>query len=198
MGRPERPEVPGGLFHITSRGNNRQRIVLDDIDRMERLRTLALVVARCGWIIHAWCLMDNHDHLLVETPAPNRSHGMCLLNGGYSRRFNGRHGRSDHLFGKRYQLKPVVRESHLLAASAYIVTNHPRARLCRRPAESPRSSFRATAGLEPAPDFLSVGWILGQFGRDRERARKRYVEYVEEQLAAALAAGRDTQRRGAS
>jgi REP element-mobilizing transposase RayT len=190
MGRPERPEVPGGLFHITSRGNNRQRIVLDDIDRVERIRILATVVARYGWILHAWCLMDNHDHLLLETPVPNRGEGMRLLNGRYSRRFNARHGRINHLFGERYQLKEVVRESHLLPASAYVVANHPRARLCAHPADSAWSSFRATAGLEPTPEFLSVDWILGHFGNSAEQARKRYVEYVEEQLAAALAARR--------
>jgi REP element-mobilizing transposase RayT len=187
MPSPPRPEVPGGLFHITSRGNNRRRIVMDDIDRMERLRTLSLVVARYSWVVHAWCLMDNHDHLLIETPLPTRSAGMCMLNGRYSRRFNARYDRTDHLFGKPYQLEPVVRESHLLLASAYIVNNHPRARRCAHPAESPWSSFRATAGLEPAPDFLRVDWILGQFGRDREQARRCYVAYVEEQLAAALA-----------
>jgi putative transposase len=190
MGRTARPEVSGGLFHITSRGNNRQRIVFDDIDRIERIRMLAAIVARYGWKLHAWCLMDNHDHVLVETPLPNRSAGMRLLNGRYSRRFNARHGRINHLFGERYQLKEVVRESHLLAAAAYIVANHSRARLCAHPADSPWSSFRATAGLEPAPDFLSVDWILGHFGSSREQAQKRYVEYVEEQLAAALAAKR--------
>jgi len=97
MARPLRIEYEGALHHITSRGNARQDIFLVDPDRELFLETLADAVHRFGWICHAYCLMSNHYHLLVETPEPNLSRGMRHLNGVYTQAFNRRHLRSGHV-----------------------------------------------------------------------------------------------------
>ena len=98
MARPLRIEYPGALYHFTSRGNARADIVGDDGDRQIFVDTLSATVDRFGWLCHAWCLMDNHYHVLVETPAPNLSRGMRQLNGVFTQRLNRRHGRVGHVF----------------------------------------------------------------------------------------------------
>jgi len=98
MARPLRVEYEGALYHITSRGNAREKIFLADGDRSEFLGVLGEVVARFEWICHAYCLMSNHYHLLVETPSPNLSKGMQLLNGVYTQRFNRTTNRTGHVF----------------------------------------------------------------------------------------------------
>jgi REP element-mobilizing transposase RayT len=103
MARPLRIEFPGALYHVTSRGNARQTIFNDDEDRETFLATLADAIARHRWICHSYCLMGNHYHLLVETPVPNLSKGMRLLNGVYTQAFNRRHKRAGHLFQGRFK-----------------------------------------------------------------------------------------------
>ena len=93
MARPLRLEFPGALYHVTARGNARQAIVLDDRDRVVFLVCLGDVVLRFAWICHAYCLMDNHYHLLIQTPEANVSRGMRQLNGVFTQRMNRRHGR---------------------------------------------------------------------------------------------------------
>ena len=88
MARPLRLEYEGALYHITSRGNAREDVFLNDSDRARFLEILGGVVARYGWICHAYCLMSNHYHLLIETPRANLSRGMQLLNGVYTQWFN--------------------------------------------------------------------------------------------------------------
>src|SRR5690348_5796347 len=98
MARPLRPEFSGAIYHVTSRGNSRQKVFFTDADRELFLRTLSRVVTRYGWICYAYCLMANHYHLLVETPKANLSIGMRHLNGIYTQSFNRRHNRTGHLF----------------------------------------------------------------------------------------------------
>jgi len=101
MARPLRIEFPGAVYHVTSRGNARQKVFRDDEDRETFLDTLAAIVKRFGWHCHAYCLMDNHFHLLIETPEPNLSRGMRQLNGVYTQCFNRRHRKVGHLFQGR-------------------------------------------------------------------------------------------------
>jgi REP-associated tyrosine transposase len=89
--RPLRIEFPDALYHVTARGNERKPIVRDDLDRALWLQCLERVVSRFGWVVYAYCLMDNHVHLVVETPVPNLARGMRELNGVYAQRFNRRH-----------------------------------------------------------------------------------------------------------
>ena len=110
MGRELRPLAAGAYYHVTTRGNNRAPIVLDDTDRHTFIRILTRVVRRYGWKLHARCLMGNHYHLVVETPRPNLSDGMRDLNGQYARAFNYRHRRCDHVFGQRFWSKLIESE----------------------------------------------------------------------------------------
>jgi REP element-mobilizing transposase RayT len=103
MARPLRIEFPGAIYHITSRGNAQAAIFADDRVREELLGVLGDAVSRFHWLCHAYCLMDNHYHLLIETPEPNLSLGMRQLNGVYTQRFNRRHGRVGHLFQGRFK-----------------------------------------------------------------------------------------------
>ena len=132
MGHKRRIEVPGGLFHVTARGNAQEAIYDDTTDYIEFLRTFATVVAQYRWLTHAYSLLPNHYHLLVETPEPNLGAGMHLLNGRYARRLNNRHGRVGHVFQGPYGAELVERDEHLQEAYRYVVLNPVRAGLCER------------------------------------------------------------------
>jgi REP element-mobilizing transposase RayT len=133
MARPLRIAVAGGLYHLITRGNARERIYLDDLDREIFLDRLAHSVERYGWLCHAYCLMDNHYHLLVETPQPNLSIGMRQLNGLYAQTFNSRHDRCGHVFQVRFRSIFVEKDSHLLSCCRYVVLNPVRAGICEHP-----------------------------------------------------------------
>lgn len=178
MARPLRIEFPGALYHVTARGNARADIFLDGHDRDRFLHILAKVIGRYAWICHAYCLMGNHHHLLIETPRPNLAAGMRQLNGTYAQCFNARHGRTGHVFGGRYKAVVVEKNAHLVRLAAYIVCNPVRAGWCRRPEEWRHSSYRATAGYDSCPLWLSTDWLLSQFGKDLQEAQRRYREYV--------------------
>lgn len=180
MSRPLRIEFPGAVYHVTSRGNARQEIFLDDDDRETFLATLAWVVERFGWICHAYCLMDNHFHLLIETPQPNLSLGMRQLNGVYTQRFNRTHQRVGHLFQGRFKAILVERDNYLLELCRYIVLNPVRAHMVVSAGEYRWSSFLATVGEAPVPAGLTIDWVLSQFAKTKAVARKRYSSFVEE------------------
>jgi REP element-mobilizing transposase RayT len=182
MARPLRIEYPGALYHVTSRGNARQAIYKDDADRLAFLKTLEAVVERFNWLCHAYCLMGNHYHLLIETPEGNLSKGMRELNGRYTQAFNRRHRRVGHLFQGRFKAILVERDSYLLELCRYVVLNPVRAKMVRAPGHYKWSSYRATAGQGQAPAFLTTDWILSQFAKRRTEARKRYRRFVRQGL----------------
>jgi putative transposase len=169
MGRRRRVQFAGALYHVTTRGNWKRRIFVDDRDREVFLWLLGEVVADYGWLCHAYCLMDNHYHLLLQTPRANLAAGMRDLNGRYARAFLKRHGHSGHLFGPRYHPVLIERQEHLLEVARYVVLNRVRAQLCDSVEQWPWSSYHATAGLRRRPRFLTTEWTLGLFGYDRER-----------------------------
>ncbi len=180
MSRPLRIEYPGAIYHITSRGNGRQRIYLSNEDRRLFLATVAQVVSRHGWLCHGYCLMDNHYHLLVETPKPTLCSGMRQLNGVYTQGFNREHKRVGHLFQGRYKAILVEKEAHLLELCRYVVLNPLRVKARSRVDQWKWSSYRATVGLARAEEFLTIDWILSQFGSRRSQAQQRYGEFVRE------------------
>jgi putative transposase len=186
MARPLRICIPNGVYHVIARGNERAPIYRDDADRFRFLRTLARVVDRFGWHCHAYCLMGNHYHLVVETPRPNLPTGMQQLNGGYAQGFNERHHRCGHVFQARYRSILVEKDSHLLALCRYVVLNPVRAGLCPGPAAYYWSSYQATAGQAPVERFLVVDWILGNFATSRPAAQVRYRAFVAEGARDAL------------
>ena len=178
MARSLRLEFAGALYHLTARGNARQPIFRDDEDRGNFLSVLGAVVARYRWLCHAYCLMGNHYHLMIETPEPSLSRGARQLNGVYTQRFNRRHARVGHLFQGRFKAIVVDRESYLLELCRYVVLNPVRARMVRRAAQYRWSSYRATAGEVATPAFLTTEWILGQFGTRRNSCREHYRRFV--------------------
>jgi putative transposase len=182
VARPLRVEFEHAVYHAIARGNERATIFRDDRDRRWLLAGLDCVVERYGWICHAYCLMGNHFHLLIETPNANLSIGMRQLNGVYAARFNRRHGRVGHLFEGRFKAYLVEKDAYGLGVARYVVLNPVRARLCSHPGEWRWSSYRATAGLEPPPAFLTIDWLLDQVSPDRATAHARYTAFVESAL----------------
>lgn len=164
MSRPRRLESPGGLWHVTNRGVEKRPIFLDTRDANTFLRLLADAVTRFRWRLHAYVLMSNHYHLLIETIAPTLSRGMQRLGGGYADFFNWRHERVGPLFQGRFNAEPLDTAAYLLEAARYIVLNPVRARLARGPAEWRWSSYNATADLTPPPPWLFTATIHAHFG----------------------------------
>lgn len=186
MARPLRIDVPGGLAHVTARGNNRAAIFATPEERDRLLWTLERVVRRYGWICHAYVAMHNHYHLLVETPLPTLSIGMRQLNGLYAQWLNRRHDRSGHVFGGRFKSIAVESEKHLLGAARYIVLNPLRTRSAVGFSDWRWSSYQATAGIAARPRFLTTDSILRGFHSDRATAQQRYVEFVADEIDATL------------
>jgi REP-associated tyrosine transposase len=182
MSRPLRLQFPGAIYHLTSRGNARQAIYEDDRDREQFFSILAQVVSRYGWRCHAYCLMDNHYHLVIETPQANLALGMRQLNGLYTQAYNRRHGRVGHLFQGRYQAIVVEKEPYLLELCRYVVLNPVRAKALKHPGRWRWSSYGATVGRAVVPEFLTVHWVLGQFGAQKRVAQARYRQFVAEGL----------------
>ena len=166
------------MYHLTVRGNNKRLIYLDDRDRETFLSLLRGSIVRFGWRCHTFCLMNNHYHLVLETPQPNLAAGMCRLNGTYARVFNHRYGRRNHLFGERYRAKVIETEAHFLEACRYVVLNPVRADLCESAEEWQWSSFCGTAGLQPPPRWLELDSVLSQFADERRRARDLWIQFV--------------------
>jgi len=184
MARPLRIEFEGAVYHVTSRGNARSDIYLSDEDREMFLAVLAHVVDRFGWICHAYCLMSNHFHLMIETPRSNLSRGMRQLNGMYTQRFNRTHDRIGHVFQGRFKSIIVDKDAYLLELSRYIVRNPVAAGMVKNVGDWSWSSYLATAGEATPPAFLDTGWLLSQFGSDAETARAAYVAFVRDEHAA--------------
>lgn len=182
MARALRIEFPGALYHVTARGNDRADIFVDDDDRWRFLSLLTELVGRLGWTCHAWCLMNNHYHLMIETAEANLGRGMRELNGVYTQRFNRAHDRVGHVFQGRYKALLVEREAYLLELARHVVLNPVRAGLVGAPADWRWSSYRRTAGVKarscPDPDPVSADWILARFANEPPAAEKAYRRFI--------------------
>ncbi|MGD8910099.1 MAG: transposase [Chromatiales bacterium] len=178
MSRPLRLEFAGALYHITSRGDRRESIYEDDEDRQQFLLLMDDVCDRYNWVCHAYCLMSNHYHLLIETPDANLSRGMRQLNGVYTQNFNRRHDRVGHVFQGRYKAILVEKKSYLLELARYIVLNPVRAQMVRSAYDWPWSSYRATAGLTASRGCLHTDWILAEFGKRKQQAIVAYRQFI--------------------
>lgn len=180
MARPLRIEYSGAIYHITSRGNAGNPIFLDKEDRIIFLRILAHTVKRYNWLCHAYCMMNNHYHLIIETPDGNLSGGMRQLNGVYTQILNTRYKRHGHLFQGRYKAILIQKESYLLEVCRYVVLNPVRAKMAKKPEEWQWSSYSATAGSSKAQAFLATDWVLGQFNDNRFLAQQCYRKFVQD------------------
>ena len=180
MARPLRIEFAGALYHITSRGNRQEAIYEDDTDRNNFLSVFEKVCTTHNWICHAYCLMSNHYHLLVETPEGNLSQGMRQLNGVYTQAFNRQHNRVGHVFQGRYKGILVEKQAYLLELSRYIVLNTVRAKMVRAAKDWRWSSYRATTGQVEPPSYLQTDWILAAFAVRKSLAIEKYKAFVTE------------------
>ena len=178
MSRPLRIELAGGVYHVTSRGDRREAIYLDDTDRLAWLTVFAHVCQRFNWVCHSWCQMTNHYHIVVETPEGNLAAGMRQLNGVYTQQINGRHDRVGHVFQGRYKAILVERDRYLLELSRYVVLNPVRASMVADPADWSWSAYGAMIGRESVPKWLNTDWVLAQFGEHRGDAVARYIDFV--------------------
>ncbi|HDO21615.1 MAG TPA: hypothetical protein ENG86_02005 [Nitrospirae bacterium] len=178
MARPLRIEYPGAFYHITSRGNERKDIFRSARDREKFLSYLESSTQRYGAVIHVYCLMTNHYHLLLETPLGNLSQIMRHINGAYTTYFNTRRQRSGHLFQGRYKAIVVDADEYTGELSRYIHLNPVRAGIVERPEEYQWSSYQYYIGHRKKPQWLKTDFIWDYFGKKVSTTQKRYREFV--------------------
>jgi len=183
MARPLRIEYKGALYHVMSRGNACQDIFLNDKDRIVFLENTKHCIKQHNLICHAYCLMDNHYHLLLETPEGNLSTAMRDINGNFTQSFNARHRRIGHVLQGRYKAFVIEKEVYLLKVVRYIVNNPVNAKIVTHPREWKWSSYKATAGLIKTPDWLETDYTLGLFSQKKKEAQKTYRQFVSEYIA---------------
>ncbi len=187
MARPLRIEFPGAIYHVTSRGDRRESIFEDDVDRNVFLTALGQALTRFDAAALAYCLMDNHYHLVIHTRLANLSKLMQHINGVYTQAYNRRHIKVGHLFQGRFKGILVDEHAYLLEVCRYVDLNPVRARMVRDPGKWPWSSYRAHTGLAMSPLWLDTmavhGYLLGRAAlttADRRKAGTRYATLVAE------------------
>lgn len=180
MARPQRVEFPGAVYYVTTKGEGGRSLYLDESDRSSFLEILDEVVERYFWVCHAYCLMDDHYHVVIETLESTLSKGMRQLNGMYTQRFHQRHQETGPLFHGRFRAVLLEKENYLLEMSRYAVLNPVRCGWVANSEDWPWSSFQATAGEVACPGFLDPSWILSRLDHDSERARAIYRTFVDE------------------
>lgn len=178
MARPVRIEYPGAVYHVICRGNNRQAIYRDDMDRRRYLEKLSYYCEDKQVDLLAYCLMSNHVHLLLETPAGNLSKIMQAFQTSYTVYFNKRHGRSGHVFEQRYKAMLVDKDNYLLQVSRYIHLNAVSAKLAKRPQDYRWSSYGSYLKGKGILG-LKTETVLGQLNGSRGRQLQQYRGYVE-------------------
>jgi putative transposase len=178
MPRAHRRLIAGGIYHVTNRGNRKQPIFLSDADRRLFLDIGKRISGRHRWSVHGYCLMQNHYHLVVQTPNADLSAGMQAINGEYAQWFNRDHGFVGHVFQGRFKAILVESDWHLLELARYLAMNPVRAGLCFSPSQWPWSSFGEVVG-DSALSLVQSSKVLRFFGEDPERARQAFREFVE-------------------
>ncbi len=180
MARPLRLEFEGAIYHICARGVAREKIFACDDDKAAFLKIMGKVFDRFHWLCYAYCLMDNHYHLVIETREANLSKGMRQLNGLWAQMFNGRNNSAGHVFQSRFFSHVIERESYLLETLRYVALNPVRAQICKSPQEYKFSSYRQTTGLDQPDGLINIDWVLGQFSDVRSQATAGYRQFVKD------------------
>jgi putative transposase len=191
MARPLRIGYPGAFYHVTSRGNEQKDVFKSRRDREKFLGYLDSAVERYGAVIHVYCLMSNHYHLLLETPEGNLSQIMRHVNGAYTTYFNVKRKRSGHLFQGRYKAILIEADEYATELSRYIHMNPVKVGMVAKPEEYEWSSYRYYIGLNEAPKWLKTNFVIGLF--NTKDAYRQFVEEaihqeIENPLKAAVAA----------
>ncbi len=180
MARPLRVEYPGAYYHVINRGNGGEKIFKNDRDKEKFLEYLATAVQRFSVIVHTYCLMDNHFHLLLQTQDANLSKAIQWLNVSYATYFNKKRQRSGHLFQGRFKAVLVDADEYLEQLSRYIHLNPVQAKIVAKPMDYPWSSYPAFVGKTKNPEWLTTGEILSHFEKRRSTAIKKYKSFIEE------------------
>ena len=204
MARQPRIEYPGALYHVLSRGDPRKVIFRDNRDREDFLDVLQRACAKTEWQVHAYCLLEDHFHLVVETPQANLSTGMQWFLGLYTNRFQRRHKSTKRVFRGRF--KSVIIDAsvkgHLRLACDYVHLNPVRAKLItpRQPLQAYRWSSYAGYLKPPTQrsEFLHVEWLLAEMGmaRDNEAGRRQFALQMEQRRREATSEEWGPLRRG--
>jgi len=181
MPRSPRIDFPGLIYHVTNRGTNRQAIFLSDQDRQDFLRLALITRNEFPFILHAYCLMTNHFHLLIQTIEDSLSRTMQYMTGLYGQRFNRRYGRSGRLHQDRFHSIPVQDDAYFTVAARYIDLNAVRAGMALRPEEYPWCSYGRLVRGESDP-LVDPSFLLGYFGKEPTGQRRRYQEFVESMM----------------
>jgi REP element-mobilizing transposase RayT len=177
MARPPRFVAADAIYHLTCRGVRKLPIFHADRDRALFLALLRRALARYGWLCQAYCLLDNHWHVVVQTEQPTLSVGMHWLNTAYARTFNKRHGFEGHLFDGRFGSKVIESSAQLMLTARYVELNPVRAGLVSDPGDWPWSSYRFHAGRANS-SLLGGSWLLDLFGKERQKASAAYIGFV--------------------
>ena len=180
MTRPLRIEFPGAFYHVTSRGNKRQNIFENHEDRNTFINVFAKVIKTYGWRCFAFCLMDNHYHILIQTPNGDLSSGMRDLNGIYTQLYNQKHQTTGHILEGRYKAFVIEQGDYFLEVLRYTVLNPIRANVVKRPDDWPWSSYSATAYGRKMYPFIDQKFVLQLFSRADGLARERYRKFVQD------------------
>lgn len=178
MARPLRISYPGAFYHVTSRGNERKAVFKSRGDREKFLEYLSTASLRYDARVHAYCLMDNHYHLLLQTPSANLPEIMHHINGAYTTYFNVKRDRAGHLFQGRYKAILVEIDGYAKELSRYVHLNPVRAKIVHAPEEYPWSSYRDYIGMRRPLDWLYRDFILGCFDAEVSKAQDRYRDFV--------------------
>jgi REP element-mobilizing transposase RayT len=178
MARPLRINYSGAFYHVTSRGNERKNVFKSKRDREKFFEYLDSATQRYDAVIHVFCLMDNHFHLLIETPSGNLPQIMRHINGAYTTYFNLKRARSGHLFQGRYKAILVEIDEYAKELSRYIHLNPVRAKMVKTPEEYEWSSYQFYIGVKKPPEWLYRDFILGYFGGKVSIAQKEYRHFV--------------------
>ncbi len=182
MGRRQRIEVPDGYYHVHTRGNDRQAIYFGNWSGRLFVRELERATRRHNWRVLAYCLMENHYHVVLQIDE-RLSQGMCELNGRFARISNWVTKRSGHLFGERFRSHLIEDETYLLESIRYVLLNPVRAGLVRHAGSWRCGSCRATVGRARPPAFLDVEGVLGYFASTPRRAREEFRAFLEDGVA---------------
>ncbi|MBW2368537.1 MAG: transposase [Deltaproteobacteria bacterium] len=179
MARPLRVEFEGAYYHVMHRGNGSENIFLNTRDREKFFEYLSKATERYSIVIHTYCLMTNHYHLILETPHANLSQAIKWINVSYATYFNRKHDRHGHLFQGRFKAIIIDADVYLKPLSRYIHLNPLRGGITKSLDDYKWSSYGAYSGKDKAPDWLEVDWLLSLFGKPKRMAFNKYREYVE-------------------
>jgi putative transposase len=185
MGRQPRTFAEDGIYHLWAHGSDSRSLFVCDEDRRHFLRRLAAIVEHHELICIGFCLMGNHHHLVVQTPDRRLSRAMQELHTGYSQAFNKEHGHTAHLFRSRFGARHVTSDADLLGTLCYLAYNPVRAGFCSNPEAWLWSSYRANAGLDAPPPFMSEEALCAAVGGSSWRTR--YASFVEANRSRCLA-----------